>query len=166
MRAPYSSAACGGNSWTLRCGFVQMGVAIVPGSTIVTRMPNGATSSRSESAIASSANFDIAYAPMNGSADLPPIDPISTMRPRERRSFGRNTCSTRSWPTTLTSSWRVSSSGGRNSSGAAIAMPALSTSASSSSTCAAARAIASESVTSKTSSSVPSGATPSLRTEA
>ena len=95
-------------------------------------MPNGASSTRSESAIASSANFDIAYAPRNGSAERPPIEPISTMRPRERRSAGRNACSTRSWPTTFTSSCRVSSSGGRNSSGAAIPIPALSTSASSS----------------------------------
>ena len=46
-------------------------------------------------------------------------------RPAQRRQ--RDAAATRSCPTTLTSSWRCSSSGGRNSSGAATAMPALST---------------------------------------
>ena len=55
-----NSTASGGNSSTVRCGFVQIGVAIVPGSTIETWTPNGATSRRSTSAIASSANFDMA----------------------------------------------------------------------------------------------------------
>ena len=87
------------------CGFVQIGVAIVPGSTIATWMPSGASSTRSESAIASSACFDIAYAPRNGSALLPAIEPTKTIRPFAARSAGRNACVTASWPTTFTSSW-------------------------------------------------------------
>ena len=160
------SAVPGGNSSIGRCGFVQIAVAIVPGSMIETWIPNGASSTRSESAIASSANFDIAYAPRNGSAERPPTEPIRTTRPRDRRSAGKNACSTRSCPTTFTSSWRVNSSGGKNSSGAAIPMPALSTSASSWSSTPAAWPIAAGSVTSKTSSVVPSGASRLRRTEA
>ena len=99
-------------------------------------------------------------------ADFPPIDPISTMRPRDRRSAGSSDWRTRTWPTTFTSSCRVSSSGGRNSSGAATAMPAFATRASSFPICSAASRTPSASVTSKTSSVVPSGASPALRTEA
>ena len=74
--------------------FVQIGVLIEPGSTIDTDTPNVRSSTRSESAIASSANFDDAYGPMNGSALLPPIEPISTIRPCARRSAGSNACVT------------------------------------------------------------------------
>ncbi len=78
--------------------------------------------------------------------------------PSERCARGRpgaaaaTACSTRSCPTTFTSSWRLSSSGGRNSSGPAIATPALSTRASSWSIWPTPRPTASGSVTSKTSS--------------
>ena len=59
----------------------QMGVAMIPGSTSETATPNGRSSTRSESAAASSANFDAAYAPMNGSALRPATELMNTMRP-------------------------------------------------------------------------------------
>ena len=149
--------------------FVQIAVFTLAGSTIETPIPHGASSTRNESAIASSACFDAAYGPRNGSALRPPTEPTSTTRPCERRSSGRNACSTATCPTTFTSSWRRSSSSGTSSSGAAIAMPALSTRpCSSPPTTSAAAAIAAESVTSSWSGSTPCSrsrsASSSLRT--
>ena len=40
----------------------------------------------------------------------PPIDDMKTTRPRAARIIGRNAWVTATWPTTLTSSWRRSSS--------------------------------------------------------
>ena len=119
-------------------------------------MPHGASSMRSTSASASSACFDAAYGPRNGSALRPPTEPMRTTRPRARRSAGSNACRTATWPTTFTSSCRRSSSSGTSSSGAATAMPALSTSPwSSGPTVSAAAAICSASVTSSVSGSTP-----------
>ena len=60
IREPYRSVASAGNVSSSGRGFVQIGVAIVPGSTIATWMPSGASSMRRASVIASSACFDIA----------------------------------------------------------------------------------------------------------
>ena len=129
---------------------------MLAGSTIATATPHGLSSTRSESAIASSACFEAAYGPRNGSALLPPMEPMRTTRPRARRSAGRNACVTATWPTTFTSSWCLSSSSGTSSSGAAIAIPALSTRPSSvEPTASAAAAICSASVTSSRSASTP-----------
>ena len=76
----------------------------------------------------SSANFEALYAPTSGSATRPPIELTFTIRPRARRSAGRNACVTATWPMRLISSWWRSWSIGRNSSGAATAIPALFTS--------------------------------------
>ena len=67
---------------------------------------------------------------------------------------------------TFTSSCRVSSCSGRNSSGAAIAIPAFATTASSVSIAASACVVATTSVMSNTTSRVPSGASPAVRTDA
>ena len=69
--------------------FVQIAVFTLAGSTIETPIPHGASSTRNESAIASSACFDAAYGPRNGSALRPPTEPISTTRPCDSAKRGK-----------------------------------------------------------------------------
>ena len=106
----------------------QIGVAIAPGSTMLTcTAPR--SSRRSASLSASNAYFEAAYGPYSGSTTRPEIDDRFTIRPRARRSAGRQAWMTASCAIVLTSSWRRSSSSGTYSSGLVTAIPALLTSA-------------------------------------
>ena len=60
----------------------QIGVLTAPGSTTDTAMPHGRSSARSDSPIASIANFDAQYGPVSAVATLPLIEPMNTIRPR------------------------------------------------------------------------------------
>ena len=66
--------------------------------TMMTSMPNSISSLRKLSAIPSRPCLEAAYAPMNGAANLPPIDDTITMRPggpvsvRSAPRSGRNAC--------------------------------------------------------------------------
>src|SRR5437867_70447 len=135
---------------------------MLPGPTTITSTPNGRSSRRRLSEIASSPNLEAAYGPMKGSARRPATGLMWTTRPpRPPRPCapaalrsGRNAWVTATAPTRFTSSARRSWSSGSSSSGPAAGIPALFTRpasgapASSRSTSARARAIAGESVTS------------------
>ena len=97
----------------------------------VTRIPSGASSTRSASVSARNANFDALYGAMNGIARRPAIEPTNTSRPRAARSCGRNACVTASDPNTLTSKACRTDASGSTSSGPPTAIPALLTSAAS-----------------------------------
>ncbi len=105
--------------------FPQIGVRTDPGSISTTPMPAEASSTRSASATARSANFDALYGAMNGTAKRPEIDPTNSSLPREARSCGRNAWLTATGPKRLISNCRRNSSTGKNSSGPATATPAL-----------------------------------------
>src|SRR6266540_501396 len=131
-----------------------MAVLKLPGSITITRTPNGSSSRRRLSEIASKANLDAAYGPMNGKAPSPATELMLTIRPRDALSSGRNACVTATAPIRFTSRTRRSSSSGNSSSGPAAGIPALFTSPSSGaparapSTCSLARAMLAVSVTS------------------
>ena len=80
---------------------LQIFVLIVPGSTIDTWMPNGRSSTRSESATASSACFEAAYGPRKGSALRPAIEPTKTIRPWRDGMRAGSACVTAICPTTI-----------------------------------------------------------------
>ena len=153
MPDPYKALAS--SERILPAPFVQMGVATLPGSMRTTSMPHAFNSIRSASVMASRANLEAQYAPANGNTFSPPTDPMLTMRPRARRSNGKNACVTATCPVTLTSNCRLKESSGTNSIGPGSTTPALLTSPSSpasptaASTSAAARRMASASVTSR-----------------
>ena len=71
---------------------LQIGVFTALGSISDTPMPAGASSTRSASANARSANFDMLYGATNGTASRPEIEPTNTSRPRDERSCGRKAC--------------------------------------------------------------------------
>src|SRR6267154_1352693 len=131
-----------------------MAVLKLPGSITITLTPNGSSSRRRLSEIASRANLEAAYGPRNGSAPRPATELMLTMRPRDALRSGRNVCVTATAPTRLTSRTRLSSSSGNSSSGPAAGIPALFTSPASGapararSTCSRARAMLAVSVTS------------------
>src|SRR2546426_2399155 len=131
-----------------------MAVLKLPGSTTITLTPNGSSSRRRLSEIASRANLDAAYGPRNGRAPRPATELMLTMRPRDALRSGRNACVTARAPIRFTSRTRRSSSSGNSSSGPAAGIPALFTSPSSGapararSTCSLARAMLAGSVTS------------------
>src|SRR6266567_153825 len=139
-----------------------MAVLKLPGSITITRTPNGSSSRRRLSEMASRANLDAAYGPMNGNAPRPAIELMLTIRPRDALRSGRNAWVTAKAPTRFTSRTRRSSSSGNSSSGPAAGIPALFTSpssgapASARSTCSLARAMLAVSVT-----SIRTGVTPS-----
>src|SRR6267378_2484297 len=131
-----------------------MAVLKLPGSITITLTPNGSSSRRRLSEIASRPNLDAAYGPRNGSALRPATELMLTMRPRDALRSGRNACVTATAATRLTSRTRLSSSSGNSSSGPAAGIPALFTSPASGapararSTCSRARAMLAVSVTS------------------
>ena len=88
-------------------------------------MPLGASSTRSESTAARSANFDALYGPRNGTAKRPAIEPMKMARPLLARSAGMNACVIAICPNTLTSNCLRHISIGRRSVGPATEMPAL-----------------------------------------
>ena len=117
-------------SATLRSASRHRSVSVWAGSTTLTAMCQGRSSSRSASAAASSANLDALYAPIIGAESLPFTLEMKTIRPCDSRSSGSTACVTASWPTTLTSSCRRISAGVNPSSGPLTAIPALLTTAS------------------------------------
>src|SRR6266516_2948373 len=141
-----------------------MAVLKLPGSITITRTPNGSSSRRRLSEMASRANLDAAYGPMNGNAPRPAIELMLTIRPRETLRSGKNACVTARAPIRFTSKARRSSSSGNSSSGPAAGIPALFTSpssgapASARSTCSLARAMLAVSVTSIRTTVTPSRA--------
>ncbi len=68
-------------------------------------MPQGRSSSRSASLIASSACLLAQYGAAMGWASLPPREPVVTIRPRLSRSSGANAWTIETTPSTLISSW-------------------------------------------------------------
>src|SRR5882672_1545175 len=131
-----------------------MAVLKLPGSITITRTPNGSSSRRRLSDIASRPNLDAAYGPRNGRAPRPATELMLTIRPRDALRSGRNACVTATALMRFTSRTRRSSSSGNSSSGPAAGIPALFTSpprgtpASARSTCSLARAMLTVSVTS------------------
>src|SRR5438128_2153313 len=95
----------------------------------MTRTPNGNSSRRRLSEIASRPNLDAAYGPRNGRAPRPATELMLTMRPRDTLRSGRNACVTATTPIKFTSRTRRSSSSGNSSRGPAAGIPALFTSA-------------------------------------
>src|SRR5882724_8487499 len=131
-----------------------MAVLKLPGSITITRTPNGSSSRRRLSEIASRPNLDAAYGPRNGRAPRPATELMLTIRPRDGLRSGRNACVTATAPMRFTSRTPRSSSSGNSSSGPAAGIPALFTSplrgapARARSTCSLARAMLAVSVTS------------------
>jgi hypothetical protein len=60
---------------------VNSSVRKKPGSTIIVRIPNGATSGASDSIQPSTPNFDAAYALKNSPPTMPAVEEIVTIRP-------------------------------------------------------------------------------------
>ena len=142
-------------------------MAIVPGWTSDTWMPSGASSTRSESAIASSACFDIAYAPRNGkralTGDGADDDDAASGRPKrrqERLSDGELADDVHLELASKLCEWQVLER--RRDGDTGVVDEAVETV----DAFAAAAAMASASVTSSSSSSVPTQASPALRTQA
>ena len=127
----YSPTRCGSSFSRERFILVcQIFVGLELGSMITTRTPNGASSSRSVSLIASIANLLAEYAPITGVETLPLMLLTLIIVPFALLSSGNNACVTRNCAITLTSNCAVRSSNEINSSGAAKAVPALFNSAS------------------------------------
>src|SRR5256885_8678572 len=141
-----------------------MAVLKLPGSITITQTPNGSSSRRRLSEMASNANFDAAYGPRNGRAPRPATELMLTMRPCDALRSSRNACVTATAPIRFTSRTCRSSSSGNSSSGPAAGIPALFTSptsgapASARSTCSLARAMLAASVTSIRTAVTPSRA--------
>jgi len=95
----------------------QIAVGLPPGSITTTFTPKGASSSRSESLKASSANLLAWYAPVTGNAIRPPMLETLMMVPRAALSSGNSVWVTATCATTLTSSCARKSASGRSSSG-------------------------------------------------
>src|SRR3989442_8206064 len=106
-----------------------MAVLKLPGSITITLTPNGSSSRRRLSEIASRPNLDAAYGPRNGRAPRPATELMLTMRPRDALRSGRNACVTATAPMRFTSRIFRSSSSGNSSRGPAAGIPALFTSA-------------------------------------
>src|SRR6266513_2698323 len=121
-----------------------MAVLKLPGSITITRTPNGSSSRRRLSEMASRANLEAAYGPMNGNAPRPAIELMLTIRPRDALRSGKNACVTASAPIRFTSKARRSPSSGAP--------------ASARSTCSLARAMLAVSVTSIRTTVTPSRA--------
>ena len=64
---------------------------IAPGCTVITWMPNGASSMRSESESACTAALLAQYAPANGVTRIPETLPTFTMRPKPRSTIPGST---------------------------------------------------------------------------
>ena len=91
-------------------------------------MPQGASSARSDSPSASTANFEVLYGDMNGVAIRPPIEAMKTIVPGALRISGRNAWVTAIWPTRFTSSTLRKTSRSMVSIGPPSPTPALFTS--------------------------------------
>lgn len=98
---------------------------MAPGSTMLTGMPHGASSTRSASDSDSSAALLAAMGPIMGTATRAVAALMFTTRPRPARSSGRNAPSTVAGPMTLTSNWSRRSAGARSSMGPCTIRPAL-----------------------------------------
>src|SRR5439155_22326750 len=105
-------------------------VLIRPGSITDTRTPNGLTSYRRASLIASTACLLAWYAPAPGNVSRPPMELTLAIRPhRWRRIPGSASWVRWIMPNRLVSNWRRHSSSGTSSTGPPRLKPALLTSA-------------------------------------
>ncbi len=129
MASAYVSSASDGRSRfrraTVSSALPQIGVAMLPGSTMATSRFQGFSSKRRASVKASSAYLEAQYGARNGDVTRPLIEPTTTTRPRPLRISGMNACVTATVPKRFTSNCSRHSSRGRNSIGPPRPMPAL-----------------------------------------
>ena len=109
----------------------KIALFVTPGSTITTRMPNGASSWASPSLNPSKAHFEVTYGDWASAAIRPVIEVMLTIAPERRsRIPGRTCCRQRTAPHRLTFITSRYSSVGHSSATALPPTPALLTSTS------------------------------------